>query len=67
MPTDDEREQARERQRRFRERRLGPILPRACEHCGTVFTPTRRRDARYCCSNCRSQARFKREREQRLG
>jgi uncharacterized OB-fold protein len=54
-----------ERARRYRERRLGPLLPRACEHCGAVFTPARLRTARYCCANCRSQARFERDRQRR--
>lgn len=37
--------------------RKPPPGPRACAHCGEVFTPYRKRDARFCSSGCANNSR----------
>lgn len=39
-----------------------PPEPRPCEHCDTIFTPRRRRDARFCSQRCGTAAWHARQR-----
>lgn len=44
-------------------RKTVPIDPRPCAHCGTVFTPKKRRDQQYCSSECAKAAEYARKRK----